>query len=118
MSRRTFTAITASVVVTLIGIAFAHWLIPIGLGGIMGACIVEYIIEPRRRPAPGTPVNVRLIRHGETIPLELVYVGFDSEGFHRWKAVTPVHIEMSGEWTIKADVLPACTRIIMGEVDE
>lgn len=117
MSRRTFTALTVSVVVVLIGIALAHWLIPLGLGVGAGACVEEYLLAPQRRPAPGVPVNVRLIRHGETIPLELIYVGFDREGFHRWKAVTPVHIEMSGEWTIKADVLPARTRIIMGEGD-
>src|SRR3954470_7393345 len=101
MSRGAFIAITASVLVVLIGVAFAYWLIPFGLGGIMGACIEEYIIEPRRRPAPTAPVNVRIIRGGETIPLELIYVGFDREGFHRWKAVTPVHIEMDGDWIIK-----------------
>lgn len=63
---------------------------------------------------PAPPVNVRLVlADGTVIPLELVYVGHDEQGYARWTNHQPIERPDPGPPAprIKADCVPARTRI-------
>lgn len=61
-----------------------------------------------KQPAP--PKNVRILRDGREIPLELLYRGKDDEGQHVWVAVSMKAQE--GD-QLKVEELPAHTSIIV-----
>lgn len=66
---------------------------------------------------PPAPRNVRFVGdYGETVPLELVYVGEDDDGFHVWRAAHLPKL-VGDHWTLCADTLPARTRVVVAEVD-
>jgi hypothetical protein len=83
--------------------------------GVLGALVVYGWVLPRHHHRnPPVPRNVRLIRpDGESIPLELVYIGRDSDGLHTWQA-TICHVLDGPGWHLCAEVIPRGTRIVVG----
>jgi hypothetical protein len=71
------------------------------------------VLWRRRRDQPPTPPGAaRLHRPGaDPIPLELVYVGQDSEGIHRWQAVLTPELAAIAGAHLEVGLLPARTSV-------
>jgi hypothetical protein len=67
----------------------------------------------RRWRRPKAPVNVRVVQYGETIPIELSYVGVDRDDLHCWAATMAVPLDPTGAFEVLADELPPRTRIVL-----
>lgn len=61
--------------------------------------------------SPAPPVNVRFVSSdGDVIPVECVYIG-EVGGEHLWGVVRAASLDVSKEWDIRADEIPASTNI-------